>query len=55
MAVDVVLIGGTDGFVYPNENLGKLSAGLGGSEAEVVPVVVVAVGGLKADVGLVVL
>lgn len=45
---------GTDGFVNPNENFGVLSAGLGGSEAEVV-LVVVGAGGLKAGVGLVVL
>ena len=42
------------GFVNPNENLGMLSAGLGGSEAEVV-LVVVAARGLNAEVGLVVL
>lgn len=43
------------GFVYPNENLGKLSPGLGGSEVELAPVVAVTVGGLKAEVGFVVL
>lgn len=39
-----------DGFVNPNENLGVVSVGLGGSTDEVV-FVVVAVGGLKAEVG----
>lgn len=56
--VDIVLMAGVDGFVNPNENLGKLSPGFGGSEAEVVlvvPVVVVTAGGLKAEVGFVVL
>lgn len=53
--VDVVTIAGVDGFVYPNVNLGKLSPGLGGSEAEVVPVFGVTTGGLKAEVGFVVL
>jgi hypothetical protein len=43
-----VLVAGVGGFVNPNENLG-------GSGAEVVLVVVVAVGGLKAGVGFVVL
>lgn len=52
--VDVVLVAGVDGFVNPNENLGVLSAGFGGSDAEVV-LVVVAVGGLKAEIGFVVL
>ena len=55
MVVGVVLMAGVDGFVNPNENLGLLSAGLGGSEAEVVLVVVVAVGGLKAEIGFVML
>lgn len=53
--VGAVPVAGVDGFVYPNENLGKLSPGLEGSEAEVAPIVVVTVGGLKAEVGLVVL
>ena len=53
--VDVVPVAGVAGFVYPNENLGKLSAGLGGSEADVAPVVAVTVGALKAEVGFVVL
>lgn len=52
LVADVVLVAGVDGFVNPNENLGVLSAGLGGSEAEVVLVVV---GRLKARVGFVVL
>jgi len=43
------------GFVYPNENLGKLSPDLGGSEAEVAPVVAVTADGLKAEVGFVIL
>ena len=49
--VGVVPVAGVDGFVNPNENLGVLSAGLGGSEAEtvfVVAVVAVVAGGLKA-------
>ena len=50
--VDVVLVPGVDG-LNPNENLGVLSAGLGGSEAEVVLVVVVAVWELKVGAGLV--
>jgi hypothetical protein len=50
--VDVVLVAGVDDFVYPNENLGILSAGFEGSEAGVV---VVTVGGLKAEVGFVIL
>ena len=52
---DVVLVVGVDGFVNPNENLGKLSAGLEGSEAVFVLLVVVAVRGLKVEVGFVVL
>ena len=38
----------------PNENLGVLSTGLGGSEAEVV-LVVVAVGRWKVEIGFVIL
>lgn len=53
--VDVVLVAGVDCFVNPNENLGILSAGFGGSEARFVLVVVVAVGGLRERVGLVAL
>ena len=49
-----MLVAGVDGFVNPNENFGVLSAGLGGSDAEVV-LVVVAAGGLKAEIGFVVL
>ena len=52
--VDVVLVAGVEGFVNPNENLGVLSTGLGGSEAKVV-LVVVAVGGWKAEIGFVML
>jgi hypothetical protein len=51
--VDIVPVAGVDGFVNPNENLGVLSVGLGGSADEVAPVVV-AVGGLKAEVGFIV-
>lgn len=46
---------GVGGFVNPNENFGVLSAGTGGSEAEVVLDVVLAAGGWKAEVGFVVL
>jgi len=52
---DVVLVAGMDCFVNPNENLGVLSAGLGGSEAGVVLVVVVIVGRFKERVGFVAL
>ena len=52
--VDVVLVAGVEGFVNPNENLGVLSTGLGGSEAEVV-LVVVAVGRWKVEIGFVIL
>jgi hypothetical protein len=55
VVVDVVLVAGLDGFEYPNENFGMLSAGLGGSEARAVLVVVVVVGGLKVGVGFVAL
>ena len=48
--VDVELVAGVDG-LNPNENLGGLSAGLGGSEAEAVLLVVV----LRMGVGFVVL
>lgn len=48
------MLAGADGFVNPNENLGVLSAGLGGTEAEAALIVVVAVGGLKVEVGFVV-
>lgn len=48
------MVAGVGGFVK-NENLGVLPAGLGGSEAEVVFVVVVAVRELKVEVGFVVL
>lgn len=51
---DVVLVTGVDG-LNPNENLGALSAGLRGSDTEAVFVVAVAVGGLKVEVGFVVL
>lgn len=51
--VDVELVAGTGG-VNPNENLG-VSAGLEGSEIEVVLVVVVAPEGLKAKGSFVVL
>lgn len=55
--VDVVLmlVTGVDGFVYPNENFGVLSTGLGGSGTEVVLDVVVAAGGWNAEVDFVVL
>ena len=43
--VDVELVAGVGG-LNPNENFGALSAGLGGSETELV-VVVAGVGGLK--------
>lgn len=48
--VDIVPVAGVDGLVNPNENLGALSAGLGGSVDEVV-FVVIALGGLKAEIG----
>lgn len=51
--VDVELVAGAGG-LNPNVNLGVLSAGLGGSETEVVVVVVVAPCGLKANTGFVV-
>lgn len=49
-----MLVAEVGGFVNPNENLGKLSPGLGGSEAEIAPVVAVTVGGLEAEIGFVV-
>lgn len=55
MAAGVEPVDGV-GCLNPNENLGALSAGLGGSEAEVVVVLVVAVPeGLRVEAGFVVL
>ena len=51
--VDNEPVAGVGGFENPNENLGALSAGLGGSEAEVVVVVVVAPGGLEMEAGFI--
>lgn len=53
--VGVALVAGVGGFVNPNENLGALSAGFGGSEEKAVLVIVVEDGGLKTWVGFVVL
>ena len=47
--VDIIPVAGLDGLVNPNENLGALSAGLGGSTDEVVFVVIALWG--KAELG----
>lgn len=51
VVVGVELVAGVGAGLNPNVNLGVLSAGLGGSEAEVV---VVAAAVLKVDAGFVV-
>lgn len=51
VVVGVELVAGVGGGLNPNVNLGVLSVGLGGSEAEVMVVAAAVLKGLRVDVG----